>query len=182
MKFFHSTTVKTEDCQRRNMVVMGRKTWESIPEARRPLAGRRNIVISKNKDFKAEGAEVRSSLEEALKATDDRIDSIFVIGGAKVYEQAIRLKEVKGVYLTRLRKTYDCDAFFPKTPSFGQAKKLGEAEEGGVAYEFFLLTRGERGTGRGAERSGSRGRGGVKSSKSRPDRRREKPTKSNPKT
>jgi dihydrofolate reductase len=61
-------------------VVMGRRTWDSLPAAVRPLPGRRNIVMSRQPDFKAEGAEVVSSLEAALTDPDT-----WVIGGAEIY-------------------------------------------------------------------------------------------------
>lgn len=63
-------------------VIMGRKTWESLP--RRPLPGRRNILLTRQKDFVAEGAEIVNSLEEALEATTG--ESPFIIGGAEVYK------------------------------------------------------------------------------------------------
>ncbi|WP_347754057.1 dihydrofolate reductase [Agrococcus sp. ProA11] len=74
-------------------VVMGRRTWESFPERFRPLPGRDNIVITSNPDFVAPGARVVGSLEEALAAArallDDPDDEIWVIGGGRVYRDAL---------------------------------------------------------------------------------------------
>lgn len=67
-------------------VVMGRRTWESLPARFRPLPGRRNVVVSRNPDYRAEGAEVVDSIEAALCSTDT-----WVIGGAEIYHLAISL-------------------------------------------------------------------------------------------
>ncbi|KZS62226.1 dihydrofolate reductase [Mycobacterium ostraviense] len=66
-------------------VVMGRRTWDSLPAAARPLPGRRNVVLSRQTDFVAEGAEVVGSLEDALTGPGDT----WVIGGAQVYTLAL---------------------------------------------------------------------------------------------
>ncbi len=141
MEFFRRTTICHEDAQRRNMVIMGRKTWESIPESQRPLKGRKNVILTGNKDFKAEGAYVAHSLKDAMELADDRIASIFVMGGAKVYQQAISLKGIKGIYLTQVKKAFRCDAFFPKPPKFPKKELLGKGEEAGVPYEFWLYSK-----------------------------------------
>src|SRR5471030_184168 len=73
MKRFKALTVG-------HTVVMGRKTWDSLPPKNRPLPGRRNVVVTRDAGWRAEGAE-RMSLEDALKADAD----IFVIGGAEIY-------------------------------------------------------------------------------------------------
>jgi dihydrofolate reductase len=68
-------------------VVMGRKTWDSLPEKYRPLTGRRNIVVTRNPDWSGDGAERAPSLEDALKMTDP--DEAWVIGGAEIYRLAM---------------------------------------------------------------------------------------------
>ena len=75
-------------------VIMGRKTWESLG---RPLPGRRNIVITRQENYKAEGATVVGSLDEALKAVEDA-PIAFIMGGAQVYEEA--LPRVKVAHIT----------------------------------------------------------------------------------
>ncbi len=79
-------------------VIMGRKTWQSLGKKFQPLSGRRNIVISTNPRFVAQGAEVVASLTEAYSRVGD--DNAFVIGGARVYEQA--LPDASIVHLTRI--------------------------------------------------------------------------------
>lgn len=139
MKFFQKTTIHTESMQFRNMVIMGRITWESIPEARRPLKGRKNVVISRNKDFKApEGVSVAHSIEEALKMTDDRVGDIFVIGGAKIFDQFMKKQRIDGIYLTQIKKEFKCDTHFPKIPKAFRAEKLGQVTENGISYEYLF--------------------------------------------
>jgi dihydrofolate reductase len=75
-------------------VIMGRKTWESLG---RPLPGRRNVVVSRNPDYRPEGGELTGSLAEAIAATADA-DEVFVIGGAELYRQA--LPSAQRLYLT----------------------------------------------------------------------------------
>lgn len=72
-------------------VVMGRVTWESLPEKFRPLPGRRNIVITRQASYDASGAEVVSSVEQALELAAD--GDVWVIGGASIYEQALPFAE-----------------------------------------------------------------------------------------
>ncbi|MBU0727310.1 dihydrofolate reductase [Patescibacteria group bacterium] len=140
MKFFQETTIKTDNANKRNMVVMGRTTWESIPEKHRPLIGRKNVVLSRNKNLKIEGTDVVNSIKDIIKIAeeDERIENIFVIGGAKVYEQFIKLRELTGIYLTRIQKEFKCDAFFPKIPPKLKPEKLNKGEEEGIKYEFIL--------------------------------------------
>ncbi|KAI1476423.1 dihydrofolate reductase-like domain-containing protein [Daldinia eschscholtzii] len=117
-----------------NAVIMGRKTWDSIPPKFQPLKGRLNIVISRShsslppeKEIADEGPVRVNSLEQALahvKAA--RIARAFVIGGAQIYEAALERKEARRVLLTRvLSPDFECDTFFP----------LDLQEEGGKVGE-----------------------------------------------
>jgi dihydrofolate reductase len=90
-------------------VVMGRKTYESIPERFRPLPGRRNIVISSNASY--DGAEVFASLADAVQACEG---SCFVIGGGQVYQEALGIAE--RCYVTDVDHAPDGDTFFPQLP------------------------------------------------------------------
>lgn len=94
-------------------VIMGRKTWESLPKG--ALPGRRNIVISRNATFNAPGAEVVGSVEAALMLCREE-EEAFIIGGAQIYRQALPLAE--RLYLTRVDAAYpDADARFPQINS-----------------------------------------------------------------
>lgn len=90
-------------------VVMGRKTYESFGK---PLSGRRNIVITRNKDWKTEGVDVVHSIEEALfLAQESAVKEIFVIGGAEIFN--VLLPKADRVYLTRIHHFFEGNAFFP---------------------------------------------------------------------
>lgn len=91
-------------------VLMGRKTWESLPPRFRPLPGRRNIVISRQADYAAPGAEVAGSLDAglALAAADA---CVFVIGGGEIYAQAMTLAD--RLELTEVDLEPAGDAWFP---------------------------------------------------------------------
>ena len=92
-------------------VVMGRKTWESLPPRFRPLPGRRNIVISRQKDYAAPGAEVADSLENALKLALTAT-TVFVIGGGQIYRQAMPLAD--RLEITEVDLEPEGDAWFPE--------------------------------------------------------------------
>jgi dihydrofolate reductase len=95
-------------------VLMGRKTWESIPSKYRPLPGRVNIVISRNNDFVAEGCKVVKSVEEGIEfARLSGEQELMVIGGGEIYRQTLIMADK--IYLTKVHHTFiDADAFFPE--------------------------------------------------------------------
>ena len=123
-------------------VIMGRKTFESIG---RPLPGRRNIVVSRNPVFRADGAEVAASLQQAINACDNQTEykEIFVIGGATLYAEA--LARVDRIYLTEVDAASDGDTLFPaldKNQWREIARERREADEKNVhAMEFVALER-----------------------------------------
>jgi len=138
MKHFQSTTTESES-DLENSVIMGRSTWDSIPEKHRPLRKRTNIVLTRNPEYKSEGAVVMNSINAAIEKALEVSDKVFVIGGGRVYTDAIKHPDVTGVYLTKIKKNYDCDTFFPNMPeSFTDIKSLGTEKEGEVEYEFLL--------------------------------------------
>ena len=93
-------------------VIMGRKTWESLP--RRPLSGRLNIVVSTRKDTETPGAVTATSLREAIEAAGDR--DIFFIGGESIYREALDIAD--RMVLTRIFESdADADKFFPSISS-----------------------------------------------------------------
>lgn len=92
-----------------HIVVMGRKCWESIPEKFRPLPDRTNVVITRNKDYVAEGAEVRHNLLEALDEFVWGTEELFVIGGAQIYKEAFPY--ANKLYLTRVMADVKGDTF-----------------------------------------------------------------------
>jgi dihydrofolate reductase len=91
-------------------VVMGRKTWESLPPRFRPLPGRRNLVVTRQAGYAAEGAEVAASLDAALALAADA-PRVFVIGGGELYAQA--LPQADELMLTEVQAALEGDVRFP---------------------------------------------------------------------
>lgn len=100
LKFFKQTTM---GCP----IIMGRKTYQSIGKL---LPGRKNIIISRNEDFKIEGAEIYQSLNAAISEFDS--EKVFVIGGAEIYTLAMPM--IKELYITIVKNKFDADTFFSK--------------------------------------------------------------------
>ncbi|WCL53566.1 dihydrofolate reductase [Gimibacter soli] len=120
-------------------VVMGRKTFESIG---RPLPGRRNIVVTRNADWRAEGVDATTSLEAGIALAGEASDTVMVIGGADIYRQA--LPKVGRIHLTEVDVLVDGDASFPALDSAEWREVTREshpAEEGRPAYSFVTLER-----------------------------------------
>lgn len=113
-------------------VVMGRKTYESIPERFRPLPGRRNVVVTRN-GFDAPGAEVLNNLAEALKG------DCFVIGGGSLYAQALPLAD--RLYLTEVDAEVPGDVFFPELTGAWEVTEAEPIEENGLRYRFKTYDR-----------------------------------------
>lgn len=90
-------------------IIMGRKTWESLP--RKPLPGRQNIVITRQKTFTAEGAVVVGDVKSALKVAGEA-DEIAIIGGGEIYNMFFAMTD--RVYLTEVDLTVEGDTYFPK--------------------------------------------------------------------
>ena len=113
MKFFMETT-------KGHPVIMGRKTYESIPKKIRPLSERTNIVISSTKDFSGEGAIMTSNFFHALGKVEAQYkDKVFIIGGATIYERA--MKYADELIITEVdAKFEDADTFFPKYEGDGK--------------------------------------------------------------
>lgn len=118
-------------------IVMGRKTFESFP--RRPLPGRQNIVITRNAAWQYPGVTVANSLEEAITAA--QTETVFIIGGAQVYELA--LPHVDVLHLTLIHARWaTADAFFPVLdPSeWQEVSREHHESDHRNAYEFDFIT------------------------------------------
>lgn len=123
-------------------VIMGRRTWESLPK--RPLPGRRNIVVSRNPDFRAEGAETAPSVEAAIAAcAADEIP--FVIGGGQIYAAAFPL--LTEILMTRVDTSVEnADTFFPTLKedewSVSEQSETMTTDQG-LSYHFLTYRRKE---------------------------------------
>ena len=112
-------------------VIMGRKSWESLPPRFRPLPNRTNAVVSRNADFSAEGGHVFSNLQSAIdEARNSQAEKIFIIGGAQIYRQALEENVVDEMYLTHVEGSFgDADVFFPKIENVDwKIEELGRFE------------------------------------------------------
>jgi dihydrofolate reductase len=93
-------------------VIMGRKTYFSLPEAYRPLPNRKNIVLSRSNPDLPESVKLANSLDEAWELAREFGEKAFVIGGAGIYSQT--LEEADKMILTEVHKEYDGDTYFPE--------------------------------------------------------------------
>jgi len=116
-------------------VIMGRKTWDSLPPRFRPLPGRRNVVVTRNALWSAEGALRAGSLDEALRLAADA-QKVFVIGGAELY--ALALPRADELVLTEIDADLDGDVFFPEWPrgAFRLLSDEAHVSSAGVGYRF----------------------------------------------
>lgn len=119
-------------------VIMGRKTWESLPEAVRPLPGRSNFVVTRQEDYQAPGALVVGSINEAIRMAKvvSGNDEIFVIGGGELYTLA--LPHADRLYLTLVDDDTEGDVFFPEYSTF--AKEIEREEHLHHTPAFTYLT------------------------------------------
>ena len=120
-------------------VVMGRKTWESLPPKFRPLPGRTNIVVTRQSGWQAEGALVAHSLEQALEHCPAD-PQVWVIGGAEVYAQAMPL--ATRAVVTEIDADFEGDAFAPTfDSSWQEAERTSHVAANGLRYSLVHLTR-----------------------------------------
>lgn len=119
-------------------VILGRKTLATFPGGR-PLKNRRNLILSRNPQFQAEGAEVFSSVEELVKQADG---DAFVIGGASVYEQLLPYCDT--AYITKVHASFPADTYFPNLDQSGEWKVSEESEsleQDGISYHYVTYSR-----------------------------------------
>ena len=121
-------------------VVMGRKTWESLPPRFRPLPGRRNIVISRQADYAAPGAEVTDALDQALKLASTA-ESIFIIGGEQIYTQAMAVAD--RLEITEVDLEPEGDAWFPEigAADWDVTQKNTPSSQSGTGFSFVTYRR-----------------------------------------
>jgi dihydrofolate reductase len=121
-----------------HVVVMGRKTWESLPEKFRPLPGRKNVVLTRQSDYALpKDVERFGTLQDALAAHADH--NIFIIGGAEIYAQALPLAD--RLELTLVHHEVEGDAFFPDYQN-GVWKEVARADHS--EYSFVTYERSQK--------------------------------------
>ncbi len=120
-------------------VIMGRKTFESIG---RVLPGRKNIIVSRQKNYSANGAFVYNSLEAAIDALEaEQHEEIFVIGGYQVFNKALVF--IDRIYLTLIHRDFEGDVFFPPIPDSIFKKVFEEAHDVSLPFTFYIYDRAE---------------------------------------
>lgn len=138
-------TAETPASNALNAVVMGRVTWDSLPARFQPLPGRRNVVLSRRPALALPAGVMHAvSLDDALVRLDRdaAVDRVFVIGGAAVYAEAVRMPACRRIYYTRVAGHFGCDLRFPAfEDAYELASVLEEAQEGGVAYRIEVWRR-----------------------------------------
>jgi dihydrofolate reductase len=121
-------------------VIMGRKTWDSLPVRFRPLPGRRNLVVSRNPALQCPGAEMAASLGAALTMVQDA-PRVFVIGGGELYAQA--LPQARELWLTEIDADLPGDTFFPAwdRSAFVEVESTPGESADGTRYRFVTCRR-----------------------------------------
>lgn len=126
MKFFRNETMG-------KVIIMGRKTLESFPQGQ-PLAGRTNIVLTKDMNYSVKGAVIVHSVEEAIKESEKYNQDVYCIGGESIYRQFLPYCDV--AYVTKIDHVYEADSYFPNLDEMPQWKQVEESEE----QTYFDLT------------------------------------------
>lgn len=128
---------------------MGRKTYFGIPESKRPLPGRLNVVLTSEKEkynFPPEVVVV-SSMVEALNEIQsenvhNKIENVWIVGGHSVYKETMDSPHCYRIYFTKIMATFDCDAFFPQIPDNFELVPNDDdipcdiQEENGIKYQY----------------------------------------------
>lgn len=144
LKHFRKLTSSVTSTKCKNAVIMGRKTWESLPPKFRPLPGRVNVVLTRAAGYALpEGVLKAASLDEALEALEGSdVERCFVIGGGEIYAHAVRHPACRLLYMTEIRARFDCDTFFPDyRGSFVEISASPAQQEEGLEYRFKVLGR-----------------------------------------
>lgn len=158
MSYFKRLTSETKDASKQNVVIMGRKTWESIPNKFRPLPGRMNIVLSRSAGgagVEGENVAFKPSMEAALALVAEdasKYETVFVIGGGEIYKEAMASPNLSAIHLTLVEDMRDskdaiaCDTFFPEIPESFKLWHAGfprrdSTGTDGLRYSFLCYTR-----------------------------------------
>ena len=158
MAYFKDITSKTADGDKKNAVIMGRNTWESIPAKFRPLKNRVNVVLSRrqsdeNDSSSANGNARTASESDVLRCNSlasamslltgaefkDQLEHIFVIGGGQVYKEAIEASECAVIHMTAVESDTECDTFFPAIDAnqFALWSAAPPQSDNGIRYHFL---------------------------------------------
>ena len=126
--------------------IMGRKTWDSLP--RKPLPGRTNIVVTRDESFRAEGATVSRSLDNAIaQAEQENLSEIMIIGGAEIYRAALPL--ASRIHLTEVHGTFDGEVVMPPFDAAEWREVVREdhasSDPAAIRFSYVTLERSQQG-------------------------------------
>ncbi len=120
-------------------VIMGRKTWDSLPPRFRPLPGRINIVITRQLDWQAPGAQTASGLNEAITLCESS-QQVWIIGGAQIYAQAEALAQ--RIEVTEIAQDFEGDAFAPVLGAqWHEAARVDHVSTNGLKFSFITYNK-----------------------------------------
>ena len=123
-------------------VIMGRKTWDSLPPKFRPLPGRSNIVITRQPDWTAEGARVTGSMEEAIRLAGhpDQTEQVWVMGGAQIYALAEPLAD--RIEVTEIAQDFEGDAYAPLLGTqWVETAREKHVSKSGLSFSFITYNK-----------------------------------------
>lgn len=136
-------TTQTSDPNKKNVVIMGRKTWDSVPAKFKPFKDRINFILSRqNLDLKDyENVQAFKSLDDIITHLEETsakegYDKVWVIGGSDIYKLSLESRSFHRLYLTEIKKNFDCDTFFPH---FGDNLKLVEYVSYKIKLRFLII-------------------------------------------
>ncbi|QDY46662.1 dihydrofolate reductase [Planococcus glaciei] len=121
-------------------IVMGRNTYESIG---RPLPKRRNIVVTRNPEYRADGIDVVHTLNEAVRLAEEQHEEVMVIGGEQIFRTI--LPQADRLYITLIKKEFDGDTFFPEYgPEWTVVSESEEQASGDIRFVYLVFERKDR--------------------------------------
>jgi dihydrofolate reductase len=120
-------------------VIMGRRTWESLPPRFRPLPGRKNVVITRDAQWQAAGAHRAASLDEAIAACADA-ETAWITGGAEIFKLAMPRADL--AVITEIGADYDGDTFAPELgPGWHEVARERHLSPAGIPFDFVTWRR-----------------------------------------
>ncbi len=125
-------------------IVMGRNTYESIG---RPLPKRRNIVVTRNAEYTAEGVDITHNLQDAVELAEKQHQEVMVIGGEQIFKEALKIAD--RMYITLIHQSFEGDTFFPEYG--GEWELVSESERfesNGIPFSYLVYERNAGGGGR----------------------------------
>ncbi|KAL0369091.1 UNVERIFIED_CONTAM: Bifunctional dihydrofolate reductase-thymidylate synthase 1 [Sesamum calycinum] len=151
LKFFKEITATTSDPNKKNAVMMGRRTWESIPPQFRPLPGRLNVVLTRSASSDVAAAEnviSCGSMSSALKLLAEppyslSVEKVFLIGGGQILREALNAVECDAIHITEIKTSVECDTFIPPIDMsvYQPWYSSSPVEENGIQYCFATYVR-----------------------------------------